>query len=112
LAHTFDVIAPRFMFTAWVATRSYADQNRAAVTAFARVVRDAATYVNGHHADTVDDIAKFTGIDSSIIKRMARTEGATAVEPALIQPVIDAAAHFKDIPARFEAKDLIWTGGA
>jgi ABC-type nitrate/sulfonate/bicarbonate transport system substrate-binding protein len=98
------------MFTAWVANRSYAEQNRAAVESFARVVRDAAVYANAHHAETVDDISKFTGIDAAIVRRMARTEAATSVDAALIQPVIDAAAHFKDIPARFEARELIWTG--
>lgn len=110
LARTFDAIASRFMFTAWVANRAYAEQNRAAVESFARVVRDAAAYVNAHHAETVDEISKFTGIDPAIVKRMARTEAATGVEAGLIQPVIDAAAHFKDIPARFEARELIWTG--
>jgi NitT/TauT family transport system substrate-binding protein len=109
LARTFDALAPRFMFTAWVAMRSYADQNRSTVESFARVVRESAAYVNGHRAETVDDIAKFTGLDPALVKRMARTEAATTVDPALIQPVIDAAAHFKDIPARFEARELIWS---
>ena len=109
LARTFDSLAPRFMFTAWVATRSWADQNRAAVESFGKVVRQAAVYANGHHADTVDDIAKFTGLDPAVVRKMARTEAATGLEPGLIQPVIDAAAHFKDIPSRFDAKELIWS---
>ena len=108
LARTFDSLAPRFMFTAWVATRAWADQNRGAVESFGKVVRQAAAYANAHHAETVDDIAKFTGLDPAVVRKMARTEAATSVDPVLIQPVIDAAAHFKDIPARFEAKDLIW----
>jgi NitT/TauT family transport system substrate-binding protein len=109
LARTFDSLAPRFMFTAWVATRAWADQNRAAVESFGKVVRQSAAYANAHHADTVDDIAKFTGLDPAVVRKMARTEAATSVDPALIQPVVDAAAHFKDIPGRFEAKELIWS---
>ncbi len=109
LAHTFDAIAPRFMFTAWCTLRSYAEQNRAEVEAFARVVRDSAAYTNSHPTATVDDIATFTGIDSAVVKKMARTESATALDPALIQPVVDLVAHYKDIPARFEARELIWS---
>lgn len=109
LAHTFDALSPRFMFTAWVAMRAWADANRKDVQAFARVVHESAIYSNAHHANTVDDIAKFTGLDPANIKKMSRTEGATSLDASLIQPVIDAAAHFKDIPARFDAKDLIWS---
>jgi len=109
LAHTFDALSPRFMFTAWVAMRAWADANRKDVQAFARVVHESAIYSNAHHANTVDDIAKFTGLDPANVKKMSRTEGATSLDASLIQPVIDAAAHFKDIPARFDAKDLIWS---
>lgn len=109
LAHTFDALSPRFMFTAWVAMRAWADANRKDVQAFARVVHESAIYSNAHHANTVDDIAKFTGLDPASVKKMSRTEGATSLDASLIQPVIDAAAHFKDIPARFDAKDLIWS---
>lgn len=108
LARTFDAIAPRFMFTCWVAMRAYADANHDAVVKFGRIVRETAAYANAHHAETVDDIAKFTSLDPAVVRKMSRTEAATTLDPALIQPVIDLAAHYKDIPARFEAKDLIW----
>jgi NitT/TauT family transport system substrate-binding protein len=104
-----DAIAPRFMFTAWCAMRPWADANRSACERFARVVRESAAYVNGHSAETVDDISKFTGIAPAIVRRMQRTEAATTLDPADLQPVIDLLAHFKEIPAAFPAKELIWT---
>jgi len=109
IARTFDAISPKFMFTAYVALRAWADANREAVKQFQRVVHESALYSNTHHSATVDDIAKFTGLDPEKVKKMARTQGAVTTEPALIQPVIDAAAYFHDIPAKFPAKDLIWT---
>jgi NitT/TauT family transport system substrate-binding protein len=109
LARTFDAIAPRFMFTAWVAVRSWADQHRAAAEAFRRVVLSTASYANTHPAATVDAIAKFTQLDPAAVRGMARTEAATSNDPALIQPVIDAAAHYKGISAPFDARQLIWT---
>ncbi len=40
---------------------------------------------------------------------MQRTEAATGVDAATVQPVIDLIAHFKEIPARFDAHELIWS---
>jgi ABC-type nitrate/sulfonate/bicarbonate transport system substrate-binding protein len=104
-----DAIAPRYMFTAWCAMRSWADANRSACERFARVVRESATYINAHPAETVADISKFTGINPAVIRKMQRTEAATTLDPAEVQPVIDLIAHFKEIPAAFSAKDLIWS---
>ncbi|MBV9439928.1 MAG: ABC transporter substrate-binding protein, partial [Candidatus Eremiobacteraeota bacterium] len=110
IAHTFDAIAPRFMFTAWFTTRAWAEANRSTVASFARVVGSAAAFANANPGKTVDDIAKFTGIDPAVVARMPRTQAATSLDPALVQPVIDAAARYKDIPSRFDAKELIWMG--
>ncbi len=110
LARTFDAISPRFMFTAWFTTRTYAQQNRAAVESFARIVRSSASYVNAHHAETAEAISKFSGIEPAVVRRMSRTEAATTIETSLIQPVIDISVHYRDIPARFDAKELIWSG--
>jgi NitT/TauT family transport system substrate-binding protein len=104
-----DAIAPRYMFTAWCAMRSWADANRSACERFARVVRQSAAYTNAHSPETVDAISKFTGIEPAVVRKMQRTECATSLDPAEIQPVIDLIAHFKEIPAAFPAKELIWT---
>lgn len=108
LAHTFDAISPRFMFTAWVAMKPWADANRAACESFRRVVIESAKYSNAHPAATVAAIAKFTGIAPGEISHMLRTQAATSLDLALIQPVIDTVVQYKGIPARFDAKDLIW----
>jgi NitT/TauT family transport system substrate-binding protein len=107
LARTFDAISPQFMFTAWFTTRAYLQQNPLAVAAFRRVVEDAARYTNAHHAETVDDIAQFTKLDPALVRTMARTECGTRLDPSTIQPVIDASAKYKDIPAPFDARDII-----
>ena len=44
-----------------------------------------------------------------MIRRMQRTEAATTLDAAEIQPVVDLLARFKEIPASFPAKELIWT---
>ena len=42
---------------------------------------------------------------------MSRTQFATSLDPALIQPLIDTAAKYKAIDARFEARDFIARAG-
>jgi NitT/TauT family transport system substrate-binding protein len=107
LAHTFDAVSPKFLFTAWFTTKAYAEANPGVMSTFRRVVETTAAYTNAHHAETVDAIAQFTKIEPSLVKTMARTECGTTIDPSLIQPVIDAAFHYKDIPATFDARDLI-----
>jgi NitT/TauT family transport system substrate-binding protein len=109
VSHMDDAIAPRFLSTAWCAMRPWADANRSVCERFAKVVRDAAAYANTHSSATVAEIATFTGIDPAVVSKMHRTEGATSLDPATIQPVIDQIAAFKEIPVKFDAKELIWT---
>jgi ABC-type nitrate/sulfonate/bicarbonate transport system substrate-binding protein len=110
LAHTFDAISPRFMFTCWFTTREYAQANPAAIDGFRRVVESSAAYTNAHHADTVDLIAKFTSLDPALVRTMARTECGTTIDPSMIQPVIDASVRYKSVAASFDARELIWPG--
>ena len=77
---------------------------------FARAMKEAAEYTNTHHAETVDLISKFTGIDAAMVRTMTRTQAGTTLDPGLIQPVIDASAKYKDIPTSFAARDIILAG--
>jgi NitT/TauT family transport system substrate-binding protein len=109
VSHMDDAIAPRFLSTAWCAMKPWADANRAVCERFAKVVRDASVFANTHPADTVSAIATFTGIDPAVVRKMHRTEAATSLDAQSIQPVVDQIASFKEIPVRFDAKELIWS---
>jgi NitT/TauT family transport system substrate-binding protein len=102
-----NAIAPRFMYTGWMAMEDYARANRATVDKFRAALREAGRYVNDHPAQTVEVMAKFTGIDAAVFSKMIRVKSALAVEPALMQPLIDKAAKYKAIPTAFNARDLI-----
>jgi NitT/TauT family transport system substrate-binding protein len=111
LARNFDAIAPRFMYTAWFTTRDYLDANRKAVGDFVRATLTAANYVNSHHAETIDLIAKFASLDPDTVRKMGRVEQGTSLDPRLLQPVIDACAKYKFVTAPFDAKELLVTPG-
>ena len=107
IAHPFAAVAPRFLYTAWFTTSAYAAANPGVMANFAKALHDAATYVNAHHEQTVDLLAQFTAVDAAVIRKMTRVDQGVALDPQLIQPVIDAMASFKDIPAPFDAHALL-----
>jgi NitT/TauT family transport system substrate-binding protein len=107
IAHPFDALAPRFLYTAWFAMADWTAQHTKESAAFARAMREASIYANAHKPQTVDLLAKYTAIEPSIITKMTRVECGTALDPKLIQPVIDACLKYKLIAASFDARDLI-----
>jgi NitT/TauT family transport system substrate-binding protein len=110
LARDFDAIAPRFMYTGWFTTADYLAKNRATVEKFVRAMHGSSTYVNAHPSDTVEVLAKFSAMEPALIAKMHRISYARALDPRLVQPMIDACAKYKVLSATFDAKDMIATG--
>ncbi len=107
-AKAMDAIAPHILVTGWFTTRSYLDAHRDAVIRFEHVMQDAAKYANAHRLEMVTYIADFTKIDAGAL---AEAEGhvryPTALDPALLQPLINVSAKYKVIPKSFDASELI-----
>ncbi len=107
-AKAMDAIAPHILVTGWFTTRSYLDAHRDAVIRFEHVMQDAAKYANAHRLEMVSYIADFTKIDAGAL---AEAEGhvryPTALDPALLQPLINVSAKYKVIPKSFDASELI-----
>ncbi len=110
VAHHFDGIAPRFMYTAWFTTKTYAAANAAIVRDVAAGLRKAANYVNGHHAQTAELIAKFTSLEPAQVAKMTRVEQGTTLDPKLVQPVIDAMLKYKTLAQPIDARDILFSG--
>ena len=91
----------------WFMTTAYADKNPDVVNRFMRSIRDAAVYVNGHPAETAPLLAKFAMVQAADAQRLRTLQG-TRLDPANLQPMIDAAARYKLIPERIDARDLIY----
>jgi NitT/TauT family transport system substrate-binding protein len=110
VAHHFDAIAPRFMYTAWFTTKTYAAANPAVVRNVVDVLKKSATYCNAHHAQTIDLIAKFTALEPAQVAKMTRVEQGTAIDPKLVQPVIDAMLKYKTLAQPVDARDMMFSG--
>lgn len=93
--------------SAWFMTVEYTQKNADAVNRFMRTIRDAAIYVNGHHAETAYLLTQFAKVKTTDVVRLRTLQG-TRLDAANLQPMIDAAARYKVIPERFDARELIY----
>ncbi len=110
LAPCYSAIGDHFAFTVYFAQPEWAAKHADAIKKWVRVTYDAAAYTNEHHAETAAMMADVTKIPLSIIEKMARVNGSTSSDPALIQPCINMAAKYNNIAHAFPAKDLYFNG--
>jgi NitT/TauT family transport system substrate-binding protein len=106
-ARSWTAIAPRFLLSAWIASSDYIATNPEAVRRFADSIREATRYTNAHHAETLDVISAFSGVDGSIIARGVRSNPPPYADPKLLQPLVDFGLKYKLIEKTFDAKELV-----
>jgi NitT/TauT family transport system substrate-binding protein len=105
LAPCYSAISDHFAFTVFFAQPDWAAKHADAIKRWNRVTYTAAAYTNAHHAETAAMMADVSKIDVAIFSKMARVNGSTSGDPALIQPAIDAAAKYGYITRAFPAKE-------
>jgi NitT/TauT family transport system substrate-binding protein len=109
-APTMSAIADHFAIAVYFAQADWAKQHPDAVRTFARITYEAATYTNSHPAQTAPMMAQVTKIPLETLQKIARPPHATTSDPALLQPLIDVAAKYKNIPRAFPAKEAYFSG--
>jgi NitT/TauT family transport system substrate-binding protein len=105
LANAYDAIAPEFLIGAWFTTGAWAKAHPAEVKAFQKAMAASAMWANKNRAASGAILNKYTKI--VVEPAMKRTTYGVKLEPALMQPLIDAAAKFGAIATAFPAADLI-----
>jgi NitT/TauT family transport system substrate-binding protein len=95
-----------FMQSCWFTSADFAAKNPQTIDGFMRVMREASIYVNGHHPETADLLAKFMKIDVEPLK--ARIPMGVRFNPAQMQSLIDVQARYKMIPTAFDVHDVIY----
>lgn len=106
-ATVFDGIANRFMISGWFASADYVAKHREIVERFERVMQQAEAYANTHHAETLDLVVQFTGLDAATVAGMTRPTYPAVLDPRDIQPLIDAEVKYRVIDKPFPASELI-----
>lgn len=95
---------------AWFASLPWALQNRDAVIRFARVISQAATYVDAHYEDLIPMISGYSKIPIATLQKVTFNKIQTAFDVGSLQSLIDAAADAHEIAKPFPARDLIFPG--
>jgi NitT/TauT family transport system substrate-binding protein len=106
-----NYIAPRWWFSAIIASRDWATKNRDAVRRVASVIEASAAYTNAHHGEFTAQIAELIGATPDSVAKMTWPQGGTAIVPAEMQPVIDLSVKAGFIPTGFNARDMIFDPG-
>lgn len=109
IAQPYDVVAPRFLNTAYFSVNDWIAQNEGTTAKLAAVLRRAAIWANTNDAAIVSILAKYTKMSPETIGLVTRARHGESMQPALIQPIIDVMALYKFSPERFPATDIVWT---
>jgi NitT/TauT family transport system substrate-binding protein len=107
LAYPYGAIAPRFEGASYFTTTDWAAKHVDALTRFLHVLHDANVYVAAHESELNDLVAQYAKIDPAVLTRMTHSERPAYLDRATLQPLVDAAARYKFIPAPYNAQELI-----
>jgi NitT/TauT family transport system substrate-binding protein len=107
VANAYDAIAKEFLIGAWFATRAWVAANPDAVRRYVAAMAQAARWANAHQSDSAKILAAETHVP--IAPDAKRVVYGETLDPAQIQPLIDACAAYGLIKTRFPAADIIAT---
>ena len=108
IAKPFDSVASKFLVDCDFVYGPWAEQHPQAVLAFSGAYNRASVYVNSHYHELYPMVSQFSHIPVDVLANMQYAEIATALDPEMIQPVINAAAKYRVIPRAFPATELIF----
>ena len=107
IAKPYDAIASTFILSDWFTTRDWIARNPDAAKRFVAVAYETARWANANRDQSLAILAKYAKYDLDLVRNMRRASYATALDPRLIQPVLDAGAKYKALERPFNANDLI-----
>jgi NitT/TauT family transport system substrate-binding protein len=109
-AKPYDAIGNGFITGAWFTLAPWANEHRDAAIKFAQILDQAATYVNTHYDDLLPLISQVSKLPPETLRSMVKLYTPPRLDPATLQPIVDAAARAKEIPSAFRAADMILPG--
>jgi NitT/TauT family transport system substrate-binding protein len=110
LTAPYDAIARQFLTAGWFANATWAAQDREAALRFARVIHDGAVYTNDHFEQLLPLISSYSKIPLESLRQSRPIKVPLSLRPAIIQPLLDVANHFHELPGPVRAQDLVLPG--
>ena len=103
----YDGVAKSFEIAVWAGSTDYAQKNPDVVRRFAAAMRESSRIAIATPAKAVEVTAKFTGVDPAIVLRGPGPNEPPYLEPADLQPAIDAALRYGAISKSFDAAEVL-----
>jgi NitT/TauT family transport system substrate-binding protein len=103
LGNNYDAVAADFTISAWFSTSAWAKSHPDLAKKFADVMAQTADWANAHHDAAAAILLKYTKADAST----SRLRFGRRLDPALIQPVLDAGYRYSALKAPVRASDLL-----
>ncbi len=108
IADVNGALAQHFMLNGWIAAEPWIRANPQAVARFQAAVRRGAQWGNTHRKEAGDVLIKYIKVDPDIASTMRMPAFATTLDPALLQPAIDAASKYSTHTPPMPAGEVIW----
>jgi len=102
-------VAPEFMFSGWAATVDWVAKHADVAKRFVGVMNDTAKWANANHPQSAQILVAVNKMPLEVAAKMERSYYGEKLSPALLQPVIDAAAKYGAIGQSFPASEVIST---
>lgn len=106
----YDAVAPQFYPNVWVTMTDYAQSNKLPLKKLVATVYKLAAWANAHRDESGAILTKYSKLDPAVVAAMTRTRYSTAMDPKLIQPLIDVGLKFGMLPVRVDGAALIAPG--
>jgi NitT/TauT family transport system substrate-binding protein len=108
LGSVYEAMPPHFLIFGFAATDKWLQTNPDVALKFATAIREAAAWANGHERDSAAMLVRFMKVDPALAAHMARATYATALEPSLLQPVVDVMVKYGILAKPIDPNELIW----
>jgi NitT/TauT family transport system substrate-binding protein len=106
----YDAIAKRFLIIGWTATKDWLDKNTATARRFVAAMRAADEWASRNRAESLTILGKYTKVPVDVLLAMHHNVWVPKLEVSLVQPVIDASAHYQTLPHGFPATEMFYPG--
>lgn len=105
-------VANRLMLVGWFASEKWLAAHPAEAAKFASAIREANAWANAHQKESAAILTGNTKLSPALASTMARSTYGINLDPAVIQPVLDAALKYGVIAKPLAAAELIWRAPA
>jgi NitT/TauT family transport system substrate-binding protein len=106
IGKAYDAVAKRLFASTWFSTDEWADRNPDVIHRFTAAINDASAWAVKNPEAAATTLQKYMKVTFT----RAHEYHARTLDPALIQPLLDAAAHYKVLDRPMEAREIIWKG--